>query len=148
MNAFQDLERTLAPVPQFYVQAPDQRRDWTEIQRQGTLLKLMRSAAPRVLVYPNMNAGKRNPAKARAEGAYAGVFDLTVVFRRNLIAYLEMKGFTKAGRAGQLSHQQIEFGNRLVELGVPCASFFCPYAAIDWLREQGFPVAGVRHAAA
>lgn len=141
------LETTLHPVPTFFVQAPDGRKDWTELQRQGTFLALMKRAAPRLLVYPNANAGKRNPSKARAEGIRSGVFDLTIVWQRSKIAYLEFKGYTSGGRPGALSDNQIEFGNRLVELDVPCACFFDPYAAANWLRELGFPVAEVRHAA-
>lgn len=142
-----DLAEDLNPEPAFYVQAPDGRKDWPELKRQGAFLKLMRAAAPRVLVYPNVNAGKRNPVRARAEGIRAGVFDLTILWRRNLIAYIELKGYTAAGRSGQLSDEQIRFGNRLVELDVPCACFFDPYDAVEWLRECGFPVAEVRRAA-
>ncbi|RIV79555.1 hypothetical protein [Pelagerythrobacter aerophilus] len=147
MTDWADLESTLDPVPVFPVQAPDGRRDWSEIDRQGTFLSVMRWSAPRVLVYPNANAGKRNPATARKEGIRAGVFDLTCVWRQRLVAYIELKGYSKAGRPGVLSAQQIEFGNRLIELGVPCACFFDPYDAAEWLRGQSFPVAEVRRAA-
>jgi hypothetical protein len=140
------LEQSLHPDPAFSVEAPDQRKDWTELQRQTAFLRLMRMTAPRVLVFANANAGKRNPRKAKAEGITSGVFDLTAIWRGQ-VAYLEMKGFTKAGRAGQLSDNQIGFGNRLVELGIPCACFFSPYAAADWLRSLGFPVAEMRDAA-
>lgn len=141
------LECPLNPVPAFHVQAPDGRRDWPEIDRQATFRSVMRMAAPRLLIYANANAGKRNPARARKEGIRAGVFDITVVWQRALIAYIEFKGYDARGRAGSLSDEQITFGNRLVELGVPCACFFDPYDAADWLREQGFPIAEVRRAA-
>ena len=36
-----DLESTLRPVPDFYVEAPDGRKDWAEIDRQATLRKLL-----------------------------------------------------------------------------------------------------------
>lgn len=145
--SWSDLEAPLNPVPTFYVQAPDARRDWVEIDRQATFRRVMNLAAPRLLIYANANAGKRNPAKARKEGIRAGVFDMTVVWQRAKIAYIEFKGYDSRGRAGSLSDAQIQFGNRLTELGVPCACFFDPYDAADWLREQGFPIAEVRRAA-
>ena len=147
MTTFADLDCDLYPSPQFLHEQPDQRRDWTELERQTTFRTLIRHAAPRLLVYANANAGKRNPTQARREGIMAGVFDMTVLWTQNRIAYLEFKGFTKAGRAGKLSVPQIEFGNRLVELGIPCAQFFSPMNAIAWLREQGFPIAEIRDAA-
>lgn len=147
MIDFSHLESPLEPIPAFPVQAPDGRNDWSEIDRQGTFLTAMRNSAPRVLVYPNANAGKRNPRTARREGIRAGVFDLTCIWKRETVAWIELKGYSKAGRPGSLSPQQIEFGNRLVDLGRPCACFFNPYDAVEWLREQGFPVSEVRRAA-
>ncbi len=141
MNALLSIpEADLDPVPAFYVEAPDGRKDWTELQRQTAFLKLMRYGAPRVAIYANANAGKRNPQQAIREGIKSGVFDLIAIWRGPLVAYLEFKGFDKNGRPGRLSRNQIEFGNRMVELGVPAACFFSPYAAAAWLREQGFPV--------
>jgi hypothetical protein len=135
-----DLETTLAPDPVFFVQAPDGRKDWAETPRQTTLFKTMRMAAPRVFGFPIPNAGKRNPRTARREGIMAGVFDTVWHWRDNLTAYVEIKGYTKAGRPGQLSDAQIDFGNRMTVLGYPVACFFDPFDAADWLREQGFPV--------
>lgn len=144
---FADLDCDLYPTPQFPHEAPDQRKDWTEIDRQAAFLRVMRTAAPRLLVFANANAGKRNPRQAVKEGIRAGVFDVSVIWTERRTAFIEFKGYTKAGRAGSLSVPQIEFGNRLVELGVPCAMFFSPYNAIKWLREQGFPIAEMRDAA-
>lgn len=141
------LESPLNPTPAFFVEAPDGKRDWPEIDRQATFRKLLRAAAPRVMAEANANAGKRNPRLALKEGIRGGVFDLTVKWRHPLIAWVEFKGYTKAGRAGALSDKQIEWGNRMVELGYPVACFFSPYSALDWLREQGFPVAETRDAA-
>jgi len=141
------LETPLDPEPEFFVQPPDKRKDWTELQRQTTLLRLAHMFAPRVMIFANANAGKRNPRKAKAEGIRAGVFDLTCLWRGPLPAFIEMKGYTKGGRPGALSRNQIEFGNRCVQLGIPAACFFDPYDALNWLREQGFPVAEVRRAA-
>lgn len=140
------LETSLDPVPEFFVQPPDKRKEWTEMQRQSTLLRLAHMFAPRMMIFANANAGKRNPRQAKAEGIRAGVFDLTCNWRGPLTAYIEMKGYTKAGRAGALSRNQIEFGNRCTHLGIPAACFFDPYDALDWLRVQGFPVLEVRRA--
>lgn len=141
------LESTLNPEPAFYVQPPDGRRDWPEIARQATLFCVMRLAAPRVFGMAVPNAGKRNPRTARREGIRSGAFDTIWHWRAGLIAYVEMKGYDSRGRPGTLSDNQVEFGNRMTELGVPCACFFDPYDAAEWLREQGFPVAEVRRAA-
>ncbi|MXP42966.1 hypothetical protein [Allopontixanthobacter sediminis] len=144
---FADLETSLKPVPQFFVQAPDKRKDWPEVDRQATFFSTLRMAAPRLLVFANANAGKRSPRMARKEGILGGVFDVSIEWTRMLHAYVEFKGYDKSGRAGVLSPNQIDFGNRLVDLGIPCACFFDPYDAADWLREQGFPVAEIRRAA-
>lgn len=142
-----ELESGLHDAPRFHVEAPDGRREWTEIERQVTFRRLMATAAPRLLVFANANAGKRNPRQAKREGILGGVFDLTILWRRQAIAYVEFKGYDARGRAGKLSQAQIDFGNRLADMDVPCACFFSPYSAIDWLREQGFPIAEVRHVA-
>ena len=147
MSHWDSLESPLDAPPRFFVQAPDGRRDWPEIDRQATLFNVMRMAAPRVMGEAIPNAGKRNPWKARKEGIRAGVFDTTWRFRYPLSAHIEMKGYDAKGRPGKLSEEQIRWGNRMVELGHPVACFFCPYAAAEWLREQGFPVAEVRRAA-
>jgi hypothetical protein len=140
------LETSLDPDPEFFVQAPDGRKDWTELQRQTTFLRCLHMAGPRVLVFANANAGKRNPRKAKAEGIKAGVFDITCLWRGPLTAYIEFKGYAgqKRKQAGSLTRNQVEFGNRCTQLGIPAACFFDPYDAIDWLREQGFPIAAVR----
>lgn len=140
------LETSMSPEPAFLVEAPDHRTGWTELQRQTAFLRLMRLAAPRVLVFANANAGRRNPRQAKAEGITSGVFDLTVLWRGKT-AFVEFKGYTKAGRAGHLSDNQTDFGNRLVELGIPCGCFFSPSTAAGWLRSLGFPVAETRDAA-
>jgi len=134
-----DLESPLEPVPEFYVEPPDGRKDWREIDRQATFMRIMSFAASRVLVYANANAGKRARHVARKEGILSGVHDLTCVWKGR-IAWIEMKGYDGRGRPGTLSHRQVEFGNRVTQLGWPCACFYSPYAAAEWLRDQGFPV--------
>lgn len=149
MNAvdWSALETSLDPDPEFFVQAPDGRKDWTELARQSTFFRCLHMAAPRVLAFANANAGKRNPRKAKAEGIKAGVFDVACLWREPVAAYIEFKGYTKAGRAGTLTRNQVEFGNRCIHLGIPAACFYDPYDALDWLREQGFPVGSFQRAA-
>src|SRR5690606_25860469 len=107
----------------------------------------MRHAAPHVALWATANAGKRNPTQARREGIRAGVFDVQVVHEAPLCAWIEMKGYTAAGRAGKLSEAQVEWGNRMSALGHHVACFFDPYDAVDWLRSVGFPIAEVRRPA-
>lgn len=145
---FDHLETEIYPSPKFPNQEPDGKRDWTELQRQTTLLRLVRAAGPKILAYANANAGKRNPLHARREGIMAGVFDLSFnAATPFMTAHVELKGYDSRGRAGKLSPQQIEWGNRMHALGKPVACFFCPYAAFDWLVMLGFPLARARIAA-
>lgn len=147
MNWYDALEAPPEDLaPRFFVQPPDGRKDWPEIARQQALFQVMLYAAPKVYGFAVPNAGKRNPARARREGIKAGVFD-TAWHWTNLTAYVELKGYDARGRAGTLSADQIRFGNRMVDLGIPCACFFSPHAAADWLREQGFPIAEIRRVA-
>ena len=133
------LETPLHPEPQFFVQAPDGRKDWPELSRQTTFYRLMREQAPGVELWGTANAGKRNPMQARREKIRSGVFDVQAVAARPLIAWLEFKGYDSNGRPGKLSDNQIEFGNRMTALGYPVACFFGPHAAVEWIRSLGFP---------
>lgn len=142
MNAWDNIESALSPKPNFPVQMPDGRKDWAEAPRQATLLRLIHRMAPTVSVFPVPNAGKRDPRKAAQEGIASGVFDLLLYAERPLHVAIEMKGYTKSGRPGTLSKSQIDWGNRQVALGWNVACFFCPYAAIEWLRDIGFPING------
>lgn len=135
-----DLETPLREAPLFFVERPDGRRDWPEQKRQAVLLDLL-AYSPGVVAWPVPNAGKRNPAKARGERILGGVLDITVTAAGPLIAMIEMKGYDQRGQPGKLRPNQIQFGNRLVRIGIPCACFFSPHKAADWLREQGFPIA-------
>lgn len=134
------LESPLHQKPEFHVGPPDGRRDWVEIQRQATLFRLMHQLAPRVLGFAIPNGGKRSPFVARREGIVAGVFDTQWCWLSRLTAFVELKGYNGAGRAGLLSEEQIVWGNRMAALGHHVACFYCPYQAVDWLRERGFPV--------
>lgn len=147
MNACAAIpESALDPVPAFHVEAPNGRKDWPEIDRQATFFQILRIAGPQVLAYANANAGKRARFVARKEGILSGVFDVTCVYR-DRIAWIEFKGYDSRGRAGQLTDNQITFGNRLIDMGLPAACFFDPYNAAGWLRDQGFPLGSFRHAA-
>ncbi len=148
MTDWGELESDLNPKPAFPVQAPDGKRDWTELQRQTTLFRLVHSAGPRVFGFAIPNAGKRNPMQARREGICAGAFDTCWHAETPFMtAWIELKGYTKAGRAGKLSPQQIDWGNRMHAMGKPVACFFDPYEALEWLRMLGFPLARTRIAA-
>lgn len=155
MTAFDtllSLGGELNEAPRFPVEAPDGKRGWTELDRQAVFRQIMRNAAPAVLVYAVPNAGKRNPAQARKEGIMGGVFDLQCWWRdrapteHNLVPFgtgfaaPEMKGYDSRGRAGRLSQAQIDWGNRMHDMGWPVACFFDPYAAVDWIRSLGAPV--------
>lgn len=142
MTAFDTLlalEGELNDAPRFPVEAPDGKRGWTELDRQAVFRQIMRNAAPSVLVYAVPNAGKRNPAQARKEGIMGGVFDLQCWWNRG-VALPEMKGYDSRGRPGKLSQAQIDWGNRMHDMGWPVACFFDPYAAVDWVRSLGAPV--------
>lgn len=140
MNAFAHLETPLDEAPLFPVEAPDGRKDWPEDQRQATFFRLLHLAGPTVLAFPVPNAGKRNPMKARREGIVGGVLDIMVMWEGAGRAMVELKGYSKAGRPGELQQNQIDFGNRAVRIGCPVACFFEPINAISWLRDQGAPI--------
>jgi hypothetical protein len=146
VNAFASLlaiehDTGAKEVPLFFVQPPDGRRDWAETPRQTVLFRDMKKVAPRVLGFPIPNAGKRNPAKARAEGIVSGVFDTEWQWPGDQ-AWIEMKGYDARGRAGELSPNQISWGNRMHLMGKRVACFFDPVAAIEWLQAAGAPFSG------
>ena len=134
------LESPLSEPPRFYVQAPDGIKDWSEDARQVAFFTMLHRVAPKVMAHHIKNEGNYNHAKAAKSGVVSGVLDIGVYGEFPLAAVIEMKGYTKAGVAGKLSPQQIKWGNKLFDRGWPVACFFCPYAALRWLREQGFPV--------
>lgn len=137
------MDESLNPEPIFYVEKPDGIKNWSEINRQVELFKIMRMAAPKVFGFAIPNAGKRNPMKARKENILGGVFDTEWQWEGGS-CHVELKGYTKAGVAGKLSHGQIEFGNRMTNLGKPVACFFTPMRAVEWMRELGAPIATIR----
>lgn len=151
MSDFAALESPLYPEPLFPVEAPDGRKDLAEIDRQVMFRKFAASLAPKVIVWANANAGKRNPLQAKREGIMAGVFDMTAAWDIGdstqsdcavSMCHLEFKGYDKSGRAGALSLAQIEWGNAMHERGHKVACFFSGKSAFDWLASLGAPVRG------
>lgn len=140
MTTWADLEQDLATEPLFPVEAPDGRKDWPEIRRQRALINELAMIAPTVFVFAVPNAGKRNPRKAKQEGIMGGVFDLVLCWGGRHVAWVEMKGYTAAGRPGKLSQPQIDWGNRMARLGHDVAMFFTPAACVEWLRGIGCPM--------
>lgn len=141
LTPFDDWEVDLKPVPRFPVEATD-KSPATELQRQATFLKMMRTLAPSVICYANTNgthiASFAGRAKADKEGRTIGASDVTIVWNRG-VAWIEWK----AGK-GSLKPAQIEFGNRLYEMGHHVACFRDPVSAVDWLRSIGAPVKATR----
>lgn len=139
MNAFALFDAMEAPAdlkPLFPVEKPDGRRDWAEADRQATFRGRLRMVAPSLMVFANANAGKRARHQATKEGVRAGVFDVTVASGTvgpRFAAWPEFKGYA-GGRPGALSTAQIEWGNAMWRAGHPVACFFCPDAAVEWIR--------------
>lgn len=135
------LDGSLNPTPRFPVE-PTDKGTASELQRQATFRKMMAVLAPNVLVYANTNgthiASFAGRAKANKEGRTIGCPDITVVWNRG-VAWLEFK----AGK-GAMKPAQIEFCNRLVDMGQHVACFRTPDAAVEWLRGLGVPVRDAR----
>lgn len=150
MTDWDALESPLDPVPLFPVEQPDGRKDLSELDRQVLFRRYMRELAPKVIVWANANAGKRNPAQARREGIRAGVFDITCAWDIDAathdapqsICFVEMKGYDSRGRPGSLSKAQIEWGNAMHERGHKVACFFSGKSAFNWLSSLGAPIRG------
>lgn len=151
VTTFAALESSLDPVPEFFVEEPDGRKDLSELERQVLFRRYMRELAPAVMVWANPNAGKRNPAQARREGIRAGVFDITCAWDISAstlpdcdvsICFVELKGYDKSGRPGALSKPQIEWGNAMLARGHKVACFFSGKSAFDWIASLGAPIRG------
>lgn len=143
MTILDELEQfavDLDEQPLFPVEGPDGKRHLSEIQRQATFINLMKTLAPTVMVFAIPNAGKRNPRLAKKEGITGGVFDLCCTWEGGGICWPEMKGYSSAGRAGELSRSQISWGNDMYRRGHKVACFFDPMSAVNWVRRCGAPV--------
>ncbi len=150
-TTFADLEAPLDAEPLFPVEAPDGRKDLSELERQVMFRKFAANLAPQVLVWANANAGRRNPMQARKEGVMAGVFDMSCAWDIDAstlpdcdvsTCWVEFKGYDKSGRPGRLSPAQIEWGNAMHQRGHKVACFFSGRSAFDWLASLGAPVRG------
>lgn len=146
------LESPLIEEPLFPVQAPDGRKDLSELDRQAWFVAFMRRTQPHIEVHANPNAAKRGvkaQAQVRKEGLKAGVFDITVAwdYRESTIpdcavsvAWPEFKGYDSRGRAGKLTPQQIAWGNAMHRKGFPVACFFSAKSVVEWLQAIGAPI--------
>jgi len=156
VSIWDDLETPLDEAPLFLVEdwktLADPRRDLGELERQSQFVGFMKKACPHMMVAAIPNAAKRGfkaQRQAKQEGMVAGAFDTLVTWDVRdahpdcpaTMAMIEWKGFS-AGRAGALTRQQIEFGNRLHKQGHKVACFFSARSAIEWLRQLGAPIKG------
>jgi hypothetical protein len=156
VSAWDELETSLDEKPLFPVEdwkkLADPRRDLGELERQSQFVAFMRKVCPHMMVAAVPNAGKRGfkaQRQAKREGMVAGAFDTLVTWDIShahpdcpaTMAMIEFKGFS-SGKAGALSRQQIEFGNRLHKQGHKVACFFSARTAIEWLRSLGAPIGG------
>lgn len=155
---FAELESSLEPDPEFYVEpipapGPDPKM-WPEIQRQAAFIAYLRKTSPKIIARAIPNEGKRGfkeQHRIRKSGVVAGTFDTLIVWDTAdstipdcalSMAMCEFKGFDARGRAGKLSVQQIEFGNSLHQRGHAVACFYTATAALNWLASLGAPIKG------
>ena len=156
MTMWDDLETPLDEKPLFPVEdwkkLADPRRDLGELERQSQFVGFMKKVCPHMVVAAIPNAAKRGfkaQRQAKQEGMVAGAFDTLVTWDiahahpdcPATMAMIEFKGFS-GGKAGSLTRQQIEFGNRLTRQGHRVACFFSARSAIEWLRQLGAPIKG------
>lgn len=150
-SIWDDLETPLKQEPLFPVEQPDGRKDLSEIDRAVMFRKYLRQLAPKLIVFPNANAGKRSRLQAQKEGIVAGVPDYTICWdiaestkpdAPVSIAFVELKGYSAAGQPGKLSDAQIDFMNKLHRNGHKVACFFSGKSAFDWLASIGAPIRG------
>lgn len=142
MNAWATLESALYADPLFPVQRPDGLRHLSEEARCKTLVRIVHQLAPQAEIAHVKNEGRHNHAKAKTLGVVAGHSDYIVTWPRCGTAFVEMKGYSAAGRPGELSQAQVDWGNRKFLMGFPVACFFTPEAAFEWLVQQGMPTIG------
>lgn len=142
MNAWASLESALDADPLFYVQRPDGLKHLSEDAGSIALVNLVHRLAPKATIQHPKNEGKHNHVKAKAMGVVAGFPDYIVTWPVRGQAFIEMKGFTAAGRPGELFQAQIDQCNKLYRQGFPVACFFSPDAAFEWLVAQGMPSIG------
>lgn len=141
--------------PLFPVEAPDGRKELSELDRQAWFVTFMKRTQPHIEVHANVNAAKRGfkaQAQAKKEGLKAGVFDITVAWDLRdstkdvpcSVAWPEFKGYDASGKAGKLTPHQIAWGNAMHTKGFPVACFFSAKSVIEWLRGLGCPLRDAR----
>lgn len=112
-------------------------------QSEIAVVTLFRSRAriicPGVAIVAVPNAAKRSQwaaAQAKREGLAKGFPDI-MCLAPGRVAFLEFKGAD-----GRASLDQIEWLARLKDMGFPCGLFRDPDAALQFLRDNGFPFIG------
>lgn len=141
MNAFalfDALEAPLSPTldPRIFVE-PKDRDPASEDDRQGAFVATMRRVAKKCDVAANTNAGKRSrwaAAKVKREGLVTGRNDLDVKWA-GAIALIEFKNGRKMPEPAQ-----VDYLNRMVEMGFPVAVIRTPECGMRWLAGLGAPV--------
>lgn len=141
MTAWAALACDASPVPLFPVEPKDKSRD-SEAARQSGFRKLLHYQGPSVTSWGVPNAGKRGlkaQAQSKREGLTAGVFDEHYAWNHG-IAFLEWKD----GK-GDLSDNQIEWGNAMVARGFRVACVRTPEFALSLFLEWGAPVRPIQN---
>lgn len=117
----------------------------TERQVQRSILQMMGTAFPRVLVHHSPNGGHlagndearfKQAGALRGDGMKAGFPDLIAIWNRG-VAFMEVKrpGYTPS----QVSPQQVQIHAQLAEMGFSPAIVTSPEEAFAFLRERGAP---------
>ena len=153
LDALEAPTAPLFPVEPVPAPGPDPRL-WPEIERQKAFITYIRRTSPDLIAFAIPNAGKRGfkaQRQFKAEGGRSGVFDTFVGWDWRLsneadparsCAWVELKGFSAAGRPGVLSPAQIEFGNDMHQRGFAVGCFYTATAALRWLASLGAPLRG------
>lgn len=111
----------------------------SEIKIQTLFRSRARILCPGVAIVAIPNAAKRTQwaaAQAKREGLATGFPDL-MALAPGKVAFLEMKS-----AKGRLSEPQVEWIDRLSDMGFPCGVFRDPDDALEFLRDHGFPFIG------
>lgn len=111
----------------------------SEIAIQSLFRSRARILCPRVSLVAIPNGGKRTQwaaAQAKREGLAKGFPDV-MALAPGKVAFLEFKS-----AKGRVSVDQGEWLDRLHGMGFPCGVFRDADAAIEFLREHGFPFIG------
>jgi hypothetical protein len=111
----------------------------SEIAIQTLFRSRCRIMCPGVSLVAIPNAAKRTQwaaQRAKREGLATGFPDM-MALAPGKVAFIEFKS-----DAGRLSDNQSEWIERLIGMGFPCGVFRDADAAVDFLRQHGFPFIG------